>query len=57
MGIIKPAGFALIAIGTVGLLITEFIFDIGRTATITFAVLNAAGLLILGFTHWMLERD
>jgi len=40
-------GFSLIAIGTIGLLINEFIFDWGSVATLTFAIINLAAFVIL----------
>jgi hypothetical protein len=39
--------FALIAVGTTGLLLNEFIFDWGRFATLSFALLNVLGLVAL----------
>ena len=48
----KPTAFILLIIGTVGLLLNEFAFDWGRTVTITFAVVNAVGLVTLAFLIW-----
>jgi energy-converting hydrogenase Eha subunit C len=39
--------FALLTIGTLGLLIGEFFIDLGRKATLTFAVFNIVGLVFL----------
>ncbi|GAI91147.1 unnamed protein product, partial [marine sediment metagenome] len=39
--------FSLIIIGTIGLLINEFAFNWGTVATLTFATMNLAGLVIL----------
>jgi hypothetical protein len=39
--------FILLIAGTAGLLVNEFIFNCGRAATLAFAVLNVAGLVIL----------
>ena len=50
--IVKLSGFTLIFTGTLGLLINEVVFDWGRAATLTFAVINVAGLAGLAFTHW-----
>ncbi len=47
----KRSAFILLIIGTVGLLINEFIFDWGRVATVVFAIFNIAGLVILFGTH------
>ncbi|MFC2010813.1 hypothetical protein ACFLUR_00780 [Chloroflexota bacterium] len=44
--------FILLIIGTIGLLVNEIIFDWGRCATLTFAVMNVAGLTFLAFTYW-----
>jgi len=48
----KLSAFILLIIGTLGLLINEFIFDWGRTATLTFAVFNFIGLATLVFSYW-----
>jgi hypothetical protein len=53
----KLSGFILIIIGTFGLLINEFIFDWGSTATITFAAVNVVGLAILAFTYWGMKKE
>jgi len=47
--VVKLGAFILLIIGTVGLLINEFVFDWARTITITLACLNIVGLAILGF--------
>ncbi|MFC1989709.1 hypothetical protein ACFLVW_04020 [Chloroflexota bacterium] len=44
--------FILLIIGTIGLLINEIIFDWGRCATLTFAIVNVVGLTFLAFTYW-----
>ena len=44
--------FILLIIGTVGLLINEFVFDWGRVATIIFAAVNVLGLVLLAYTNW-----
>lgn len=43
---------ALLLIGTVGLLLNEFIFVWGRTATITLAVFNIVGVVLLISVNW-----
>jgi hypothetical protein len=48
--VIKLSGFILLIIGTLGLIINEFVFDWGRAATITFAAFNIAGLATLAVT-------
>ncbi|MDH4140480.1 MAG: hypothetical protein OEV43_07905 [Coriobacteriia bacterium] len=47
----KMAGFALVIVGTLGLLLNEFVLDWGRPATLSFAAANAAGLLVLGLAY------
>jgi len=53
---LKTASFIAIFIGTVGLLLNEFIFDWGRTATIAFAAANLVGLATLVSTHWRMKK-
>ena len=48
--------FILLIIGTLGLIINEFIFDWGSAATITFAAINVVGLAVLAFAFWV-ARD
>ena len=43
--------FILLIIGTIGLLINELIFDWGRYATLTFAVINIVGFATLAFAY------
>ena len=49
--------FVLLIVGTLGLLMNEFVFDWGRAATLTFAAANGIGLLTLGYTYWMKKKD
>jgi hypothetical protein len=42
--------FILLIIGTIGLLVNEFVTGWGRGATITFACLNVIGLTFLIYT-------
>jgi hypothetical protein len=42
----------LLIIGTAGLLLNEFIFNWGRVATITFAVLSVFGLILMTISMW-----
>jgi multisubunit Na+/H+ antiporter MnhB subunit len=44
--------FILLIIGTIGLLLNELIFDWGRCATLTFAIINVVGLASLAFAYW-----
>ena len=45
--------FILLIIGTLGLIINEFVFDWGSTATLTFAAINVVGLVVLAFAFWV----
>ena len=54
--IVKLTGFILVAIGFLGLIINEFAIDLGRSVTITFAVIDAAGLATLAFAHWGMKK-
>jgi len=45
----QTIAFALLILGTLGLLLNEFVFSWGRNATLIFAAANLSGLLILGF--------
>jgi len=53
---VKLIAFILLIIGTIGLLINEFIAEWGRCATITFTCFNIVGLLALIFTTWKAKR-
>ena len=54
---VKLIGFTLVAIGFLGLVINEFAIDLGRAVTITFATIDALGLITLGIAHWGMKRD
>ena len=45
--------FILLIIGTLGLIINEFIFDWGSVATLIFAAINVVGLAVLAFVFWL----
>ena len=51
------SAFVFLLIGTLGLLMNEFVFDWGRTATLIFGALNVIGLLALGFAYWGMKQD
>ncbi len=53
----KLSAFILLTIGTIGLLMNEFIFDWGRAATLIFAVFNSVGLAILAFVTWGIRKE
>ena len=46
------SAFILLIIGTLGLIVNEFIFDWGSIVTLTFAAVNIVGLAILAYTFW-----
>ena len=48
--------FILLIIGTIGLLINELIFDWGRCATLTFAIINVVGLASLTFAYFTKKK-
>jgi len=52
---IKISGFVLIAVGTVGLLLNEFVLDAGTSCTISLAVANFVGLASLAFAHFAMR--
>ena len=49
---LKIAAFALIIIGTAGLLLNEFAWEHSSTRTIIFAVVNFVGLVDMAFAHF-----
>jgi hypothetical protein len=44
--------FILLIIGTIGLLVNEFVADWGRAPTLIFAIFNCIGLVILGVAYF-----
>ena len=49
-------GFILLIVGTLGLLINEFVFEWGSAATLTFAVFNLVGLTTLAIVFWAMKK-
>ena len=49
--------FVLLGVGTIGLLINELIFDWGRCATLTFAIINVVGFTSLAFAYWAKKKQ
>ena len=47
----KLTAFILLIIGTICLLVNEFIFEWGRVGTLVFAVFNVIGLAILAIMY------
>ena len=54
---VKLVGFTLLVIGTLGLIINEFIFNWGSTVTLAFAAVNIVGLAILAYTLWDRKKE
>ena len=54
---LKTTAFILIIIGTVGLLLNEFVWEHSSTRTIIFAVVNFVGLVNLGFAHFGMRKS
>ena len=44
--------FILLIIGTIGILLSELIFNWGRVATIIFAGSNLMGLVTMAYVFW-----
>jgi len=55
--LVKISGFALIFVGTVGLLLNEFVLDASSSCTIIFAVANFVGLVNLAFAHFGMRKS
>lgn len=53
----KLTAFILLIIGTLGLIVNEFIFDWGSIVTLTFAAVNIAGLAILAYAFWGRKKE
>ena len=53
--IVKLIGFILVTIGFLGLILTDFVFDGGRAVTITFAAIDAVGLVTLAYAFWVMK--
>ncbi len=53
---IHLTAFILLGIGTIGLLVNEFVTDWGRCATLTFAIINVVGLVSLAFAYWTRKK-
>ncbi|MFC1982208.1 hypothetical protein ACFLV5_00205 [Chloroflexota bacterium] len=54
---IKLSGFTLIIIGTIGLLLNEFIWEHSSSRTIIFAVVNFVGLVNLAFAQFGMRKS
>ena len=48
--------FIFLGIGTLGLIINEFILDWGSSATLTFAAINVLGLVGLALAFWVVRE-
>jgi hypothetical protein len=54
---IEFSAFVLLLIGTLGLLMNEFILAWGSSATLAFAVANVVGLVALGYSYWGVKQN
>jgi len=54
---LKISGFILIAIGTIGLLLNEFLWPGSSGRTIIFAVVSFTGFVNLAFAHFALKKQ
>jgi hypothetical protein len=54
---IELSGFVLLMIGTLGLLLNEFVFAWGRPATLLFAAANVVGFVLLAYAYWGNKQD
>jgi len=54
---LKISAFILIIIGTLGLLLNEFVWEHSSTRTIIFAVVNFVGLVNLSFAHFGMRKS
>ena len=54
---IKISGFVLIIVGTIGLLLNEFVWNTSSSRTITFAVVDFVGLVNLAFAHFGMRQN
>lgn len=52
----KLTAFILLTLGTIGLLVNEFVLEWGRAGTLVFAVFNVIGLAILA-TIYLRMKD
>ncbi len=52
---IKLTAFILLIIGTIGLLMNEFVANWGRTLTLVFAVFNCIGVVTLDVTYFCIK--
>jgi len=55
--LVKISGFVLVAAGTVGLLLNEFVLDASSSCTIILAVANFVGLVNLAFAHFGMRKS
>jgi hypothetical protein len=57
---IQVSGFVLVAIGTIGLLLNEFVLggsaEVARNRTLIFSVSNLVGLVNLAFSHFGMKQ-
>ena len=54
---LKISAFILIIIGTLSLLLNEFVWEHSSTRTIIFAVVDFVGLVNLAFAHFGMRKS
>ena len=55
--LIKITAFVLIIVGTVGLLLNEFVWEHSSDRTIIFAVVNFVGLVNIAFAQFGMKKQ
>jgi hypothetical protein len=53
---LKGAGFIIIGLGTLGLILNEFVFDSSTTLTLTFVGVDIIGLAFLAIGHYLVKE-
>lgn len=56
-GSVGRVAFAWVAVGTLGLLLNEFVVDLGRIATLSSAAVDLVGLVALGYSLILEKRE
>lgn len=54
---IELGAYVLLVIGTLGLLMNEFVFAWGRPGSLIFAAVNVVGLAALGIIYWRKSQE
>jgi hypothetical protein len=53
----KLTAFILLIIGTLGLIVNEFIFNWASIVTLTFAAVNIVGFAVLAYVFWGRKKE